>query len=139
MILSFASSKNVTPAISLLLPLFNWKIVKFDLKTMQQLIHYFLHLIFPLLIAYLFYRKNWKLSYLILLLTMLVDLDHLFATPVFDPCRCSIGFHPMHSYIAIGLYCMLLVYPKTRIIGIGLLMHMATDGIDCLFNMQNCT
>ncbi|OYZ02119.1 MAG: hypothetical protein B7Y37_03160 [Sphingobacteriia bacterium 28-36-52] len=105
---------------------------------MQQFLHYFLHLIFPLLIVFLFYKKNWIISYLILLLTMLVDLDHLFATPVFAPCRCSINFHPLHSYIAILIYCTMLLHPKIRIIGIGLLLHMATDGIDCLFIMQNC-
>ena len=105
---------------------------------MQQLLHYFFHLIFPLLIAYLFYKKSWAISYLILLLTMLVDLDHLLATPLFDPCRCSINFHPLHSYIAILIYCMMLLHPKIRIIAIGLLMHMATDAIDCLFSMQAC-
>jgi hypothetical protein len=105
---------------------------------MQQAIHYFLHLIFPLAIAFIFYRKNWKTSYLILLLTMLVDLDHLLATPMFDPCRCSIGFHPLHSYIAIIIYSIMLLHPKIRIVGIGFLLHMATDGIDCLFIAFGC-
>ncbi len=62
---------------------------------------------------------------------MLVDLDHLFADPVFDPSRCSIGFHTLHSYTAILIYVLLLWHPKTRIVGIGLLLHMATDAIDC--------
>jgi hypothetical protein len=105
---------------------------------MQQVVHYFFHLVFPVVIAYFFYRKTWKTSYLILLLTMLVDLDHLFATPVFDPCRCSIGFHPLHSYIAIIVYGIMLFHPKIRIIGVGLLLHMATDANDCLFIMQAC-
>ncbi len=105
---------------------------------MQQVLHYFLHVGFPLFIAILFYKKNWIKTYLILLLTMLVDLDHLFATPVFDPCRCSIGFHPLHSYLAIVIYFLMLVHPKIRIIGIGLLLHMATDAIDCFFSLQNC-
>ena len=30
------------------------------------------------------------------MLTMMVDLDHLIADPIFDPQRC-IGFHPLHS------------------------------------------
>lgn len=64
---------------------------------------------------------------------MLVDLDHLLATPIFNPCRCSIGFHPLHSYIAVGAYLLLLIPKKTRTIAIGLLLHMLTDGIDCLF------
>ncbi len=62
---------------------------------------------------------------------MLVDVDHLVANPVFDPCRCSIGYHPLHSYIAIGVYILMLYPKKLRVIAIGLLMHMATDAIDC--------
>ncbi len=103
---------------------------------MHQVVHYFLHLIFPLGVAYIFYRHTWQKSYLILLLTMLVDLDHLLADPVFDPGRCSIGFHPLHSYPAIFIYSILLFHPKLRVIAIGLLMHMVTDGIDCLFSLN---
>ncbi len=103
---------------------------------MQQVVHYFFHLVFPLGIAFIFYKPKWKKSYLILLLTMLVDLDHLLADPVFDSSRCSIGFHPLHSYTAIIIYAILLFHPKLRVIAIGLLMHMVTDGIDCLFNIN---
>ncbi len=105
---------------------------------MQQIVHYFLHFVFPVFIAYFFFKSNWKKAYVIMLLTMLVDLDHLLAQPMFDPCRCSIGFHPLHSYPAIALSVALLIHPKSRVIAIGLLMHMATDGIDCLFSTQNC-
>ncbi len=101
---------------------------------LQTFVHYFLHFGFPGVIAYFFFRKEWKKAYLIFLLTMMVDLDHLLATPVFDPERCSIGFHPLHSYWAIGVYILLLLQPKTRILAIGLLMHMATDGLDCWWN-----
>jgi len=114
---------------------FTGKLLK---TTMQQVIHYFLHLGFPLFIAILFYKKNWRISYLMLVLTMLVDVDHLFATPLFDSCRCSINFHPLHSYIAIVIYFVLLLHPKIRIFCVGLLLHMATDGIDCLLSNQNC-
>ena len=65
--------------------------------------------------------------------TMLVDLDHLLADPIFDPDRCSIGFHPLHSYISIAAYAAFLFFPKLRIIGIGLLLHMLTDFQDCLW------
>lgn len=74
-----------------------------------------------------------------MLATMLVDLDHLLATPVFDACRCSIGFHPGHSLPAIILYLLLLFPAKTRVIALGLLMHMATDGIDCLVSTRYCS
>ena len=68
-----------------------------------------------------------------MLATMLIDLDHLLATPIFDPNRCSIGFHPLHSYYAIAVYIGLLFYKKTRIIAIGLLLHMLTDFQDCMW------
>ena len=64
---------------------------------------------------------------------MLVDIDHLVAQPIFDATRCSINFHPLHSYYAISLYVVLLVFPKTRIVAIGLLVHMLTDQVDCLW------
>jgi hypothetical protein len=98
---------------------------------MQQFTHYFLHLAFPLIVAYSLYRKRYWQVYGIFLLTMLVDLDHLLANPIFDPNRCSIGFHPLHSYWAIGLYCLLLLPARSRVVAIGLLMHMATDWLDC--------
>ena len=104
---------------------------------MQQFLHYFLHVVFPVFVAIICYKKNWVKTTLILWATMLVDLDHVLATPVFDPCRCSIGFHPLHSYIAIAFYSLLVLHPKTRIAGIGLLLHMCTDGIDCLLNSCN--
>lgn len=98
---------------------------------MQQVLHYFLHLGFPLIIAFVFYKKNVGRAYVILLLTMLVDLDHLLATPVYDANRCSIGFHPLHSQLAIIVYVIGLIFPKTRLVAIGLLLHMATDALDC--------
>ena len=98
---------------------------------LQTLIHYTLHLLVPGLIAYIFFRKEWKKAWLIMLATMLVDVDHLFATPLFDPNRCSINFHPLHTYWAMAVYVVLLFFKKTRIIAVGLLFHMLTDYIDC--------
>jgi hypothetical protein len=108
------------------------------LKTLQHFMHYGLHLLFPGLLAWLFFRNNWKKAWLIMLATMLVDLDHLFANPVFDPERCSIGFHFLHSYYAIAAYALLLFIPKLRIAGVGLLFHMLTDYVDCLWTKWLC-
>ena len=94
-------------------------------------IHYSLHFIFPLLISLAFFNSKWKKVYLIFLLSMLVDLDHLLANPIFQENRCSINFHPLHSYIAIGIYFVGLFFSKTRILAIALLFHMLTDLIDC--------
>ncbi len=62
---------------------------------------------------------------------MLVDIDHLFANPIYDPNRCSIGFHPLHQLGFIIFYGLLCIAPKTRLIGLGLTIHMALDSIDC--------
>ncbi len=106
---------------------------------MQTFIHYFLHLLFPALLAWLIFRDDWKKAYLIFLLTMLVDLDHLLASPIFQADRCSIGFHPLHSYYAIAAYAILLFFRKPyNMIGIGLLFHMLTDLVDCLFTYSRC-
>lgn len=99
----------------------------------QFIVHYGLHFIFPGLIAYIFFKNQWKKAWLIMIATMLVDLDHLLATPIFEASRCSIGFHPLHSYPAIGLYWVLVFIPQVRIIAIGLLFHMLTDYQDCLW------
>lgn len=103
------------------------------LQILQPLVHYGLHFLFPGLIAWLFFRSIWKKAWLIMLATMLVDLDHLLADPIFDPGRCSIGFHPLHSWPAIGVYALLFFFPTTRIAAVGLLFHMLTDWQDCLW------
>ena len=106
---------------------------------MQTFIHYFLHLGFPFFIAYGFFRKDWKKVYLILLATMLVDLDHLFANPLFQANRCSINFHILHTYYAMIVYVILLFFRKPfNIIGIGLIFHMLTDFIDCMMMYFKC-
>ena len=100
---------------------------------LQSLVHYSLHFVLPFFIAYYFFRTRWKWVVMVLLATMLVDVDHLFATPIFDGTRCSIGFHLLHSYWIIPLYFFLLFFKKTRVVGIGLVLHMATDYLDCLW------
>ena len=96
------------------------------------IVHYGIHFIVPLFVAIIFFPSKWKITFLILIATMLVDLDHLLATPIFEENRCSINFHPFHSYYAIAVYLLFLFFKKTRIIAIGLLIHMLADGIDCL-------
>ncbi len=106
---------------------------------MQTLIHYFLHFVFPAVIAIIFFKKDWKKVYLIFLATMLVDLDHLLASPIFQADRCSIQFHFLHTYYAMVFYAALLFLKRPyNIIGIGLLLHMGTDFIDCIFMYLAC-
>lgn len=101
----------------------------------REVIHYFLHLVAPLFIALIFFRNNWKKAYLIMLGTMLVDLDHVFADPIFDPDRNSIGYHLLHTYPMIALYFLGTIFLKGhyKIAAIGLLFHMFTDFQDFYF------
>ena len=67
-------------------------------------------------------------------LTILVDIDHVLADPLYDPQRCSINFHPLHTLSIIPLYIALCFNQKTKWIGIGLSIHMLLDSIDCYKN-----
>lgn len=112
------------------------------------MIHIALHFIVPLMVALAFYSSRWRNATLILIATMVVDVDHLLADPIYDPDRCSIGFHPLHTTPAIAVYAALFVlpfvisrkvedsgmHPRTRLahlIGLGLLIHMGLDWMDC--------
>ena len=97
------------------------------------LLHYGFHFVIPLVIALIFYKKKWIQVYLIFIGTMLVDVDHLLASPIFDANRCSINFHPLHTYYAIVAYILITIPKKSRILGIALLFHMLTDYLDCYF------
>jgi hypothetical protein len=113
------------------------------------MIHIVLHLVVPLLVALTFYRGGWRSAVLIMLSTMLIDADHLLAYPVYDPERCSIGFHPMHTAPVIAVYVALFALPLfvrragygpalkptsrvLHLIGLGLLIHVALDWTDCV-------
>lgn len=98
----------------------------------QAIIHYGIHFIGPLLVALFFYKPQWKKAYGLMLLGLLIDLDHILATPIFEAGRCSINFHPLHSYYAIAVYILLTVFKKTRLLGLGLCIHILADSVDCL-------
>lgn len=98
---------------------------------LQPLIHYGCHFLLALVVALLFFKSNWKYAYLVMIAGMLIDLDHLLATPIFDSNRCSIGFHPLHSSFAILFYFFLCFPKKSRLVGLGLMIHIISDAIDC--------
>ena len=98
---------------------------------LQPIVHYGIHVVMPLAVALVFFRTHWKIAYLIMISTFVIDLDHLLASPMFDPNRCSINFHPLHSYYAIGIYIVLALFKKTRYIGLGLVIHIVADQADC--------
>lgn len=95
--------------------------------------HLALHFGIPLFIAYAFFpRVESGKIFLILIATMLVDVDHLLADPIHDPLRCGIGFHPLHRFVPIGIYGLMTLFNKTRIVGLGLVIHMLLDLGDCV-------
>ncbi|MBT8367869.1 MAG: hypothetical protein KJP23_24510 [Deltaproteobacteria bacterium] len=95
--------------------------------------HILLHFLAPASVARIAFRGRWKSAWIIMALTIIIDLDHLLANPIYDPNRCGIEFHPLHSYPAIVIYLVLTTITKTRLIGLGLLIHMALDGLDCIW------
>lgn len=99
--------------------------------SLAAVLHLTLHVLVPGLVAWVFFRARWRRAWMILLATMLVDLDHLLATPIYDPGRCSIGFHPLHTLPLIAVYCGLTLLPRSRLIGLGLMLHMLLDFSDC--------
>ena len=74
-------------------------------------IHIVAHVVVPGVVGFVFFRPHGLKVSAILLATMVVDLDHLLASPIYDPERCSIGFHPLPTQPAIALYCVLLLLP----------------------------
>jgi hypothetical protein len=99
----------------------------------HSLIHLGLHFLVPFWVARVFFKDRWWQVWVIMMLTMIIDLDHLFANPIYDPDRCSINFHPLHTYPAVGIYCLMVAIPKLRLVGLGFLIHMALDGVDCIW------
>lgn len=95
------------------------------------MLHILLHFMVPMLLAGLLWRRRFYQAVTVMWMTMLVDLDHLLATPIYDPNRCSIGFHPLHQPLLFPVYLAFLIWPKTRWVGAGLVIHMVLDGFDC--------
>lgn len=103
-------------------------------EIIRHTVHYSLHFIFPFIIAYFGYKEKWKIAGILMASTIVIDLDHLLASPIFDPHRCSIGFHPLHTIWALLIYFLILLIPswKWRAIAIGCTLHLGTDTIDCI-------
>lgn len=98
------------------------------------MLHIALHLLVPAVAAMAFYRERWLRSYLVMLAGLAIDIDHLLAEPIYDPDRCSLGFHPLHTALPIAVYAAALLHPRTRLVGIGLCLHIALDALDCRVN-----
>ena len=99
-------------------------------------VHLVLHVLIPGVCARIFFKQNWWKAWAIMVLTLAVDLDHLLSVPIYDPNRCSINYHPLHSYPAICVYLVLAAIPRLRIVGFGLLIHMGLDFVDCVWQVE---
>lgn len=101
---------------------------------LQFALHYGAHWLAPFLIARLLWAEYWLRAGLVMLAANMIDLDHLLADPIFDPKRCSIGFHPLHDWIAALVYVGMLLVPRwwVRAFGLGALWHLAVDWGDCM-------
>ena len=98
---------------------------------MRAAFHILLHFLVPALVARFGYKTHRLKVWLWLLAGMLIDVDHFFAVPMYDPNRCSVGFHPLHAFPVIPLYVGLCFFKKTRPLGLGLCIHLALDALDC--------
>jgi hypothetical protein len=126
----------------------------------RSAIHMLLHVLAPLIAAYLYVLLvnrslpvlSFKIVFLLLMATMSVDIDHILATPIYSPGRCSIWFHPLHTFWPMVIYGLMTVLPigfklvrgsvtkgqlVTGILGAGLIIHMILDWSDCLW-MKAC-
>lgn len=99
---------------------------------LQPIIHYGCHIFLPLIVALVWFRADWKIAFLVMLSGLWIDIDHVLATPIFDANRCSINFHPLHTYYAMVVYIGLAFFKRTRWLGLGLVIHMIADSLDCL-------
>jgi hypothetical protein len=99
--------------------------------SLRAILHLAGHVALPALAARLLFPGAFRRAWLLMLLANLVDLDHLVQDQVYDPNRCSIGMHPLHTAPAIAGYALLLLPARGRMLGVGLLLHMAWDQVDC--------
>jgi hypothetical protein len=117
------------------------------------MLHILLHILVPFAVSRVLYRAHWKRAFVVMTMTMVVDFDHLLADPIYDPGRCSISTHPLHTLPAIAGYLALAVVPpvlgralrpdstlepQTHLsrwvhwVGVGLIIHMGLDWLDCM-------
>ncbi len=114
------------------------------------MLHILLHFLIPAAVAALCFADRRGRAFALLLVALVIDLDHLLADPIYDPERCSIGFHPLHSSWAIALYLALWLVTQPImpvagrfgalvcrwrdelfLIASGLLIHILLDASDC--------
>jgi len=87
---------------------YTWRINEWTISLAPgtTLLHIALHFIIPLIAAVIFWRKLWRDCWVWMLTGIAIDADHLLADPIYDASRCSIGFHPLHSPVAMVFFVL---------------------------------
>lgn len=88
----------------------------------------------PFALGWLIWRERAWRAGAVIAGANIIDIDHLLAVPIFDPERCSIGFHLLHGWEAALAYIVLLAVPRwwVRAFGLGALWHLVVDAGDCM-------
>ena len=106
---------------------------------LDSLVHV-LVMVVLLLVIYLFdkdyhaFDKKFLTLSLFVFGSLLIHVDHFLATPIYDPSRCSINTHPLHSWYVFPLYFagLFLKDKRWRYAFVAVWLHLALDGIACL-------
>jgi hypothetical protein len=79
-------------------------------------------------------KKSLLYLFLVIISTNLIDIDHLLAKPIYDPTRCSINFHPLHSWYTMPIWVMGTLFKNKyiRYFSLAVLLHLWLDWIQCL-------
>lgn len=67
-----------------------------------------------------------------LLISNLIDLDHLFSASLFVASRCSINNHFLHSFFVFPVYLLGLL-SRFRYFFMGIILHLIIDYLGCIF------
>ena len=91
------------------------------------------HIPFHFILPFIVFRfRRDRIEFTLLELANSIDFDHLLAPVTFDPARCSLTTHPLHSWEAAVFYILLCFIPRVRALGYGALLHLLVDAPNCL-------
>jgi hypothetical protein len=89
------------------------------------------------LILYLIEKKYLKRKFnsrkilVQILLSNLIDLDHIFSSPIYQAGRCSINNHLLHKIYLFPIYVLGLL-TRYRYFFMGIILHLLIDYLGCL-------
>jgi hypothetical protein len=99
---------------------------------MNVLIHIIASILLVFVINFFDKKTDIKKIFILVLTSNFIDLDHLLANPIYDPNRCSINFHPLHSWYMFPIYFFGSFLKNYRYFFFGIILHLVLDWIDCL-------